>query len=107
MDQKTPKSQPKLRRQATAANSSGLWAPSLAMGKNPKTPSTRKGSSNKEGREVAGKRAGKEKEAGPSFLERWLTASGGTQRVSMKANEKKGLPGQTEGQENGTERMRK
>ena len=37
VDQKTPKSLPKLRRQATAANSSGLWAPSLAVGKNPKT----------------------------------------------------------------------
>ena len=107
VDCKAPTSLPKIRRQATAANTSGLWAPSLAVGKNPKMPSNRRGPRNKEGREGTGKRTGKEKEERPSFLERWLTASEGTQRVSLKADEKKGLPGQTEGQENGTERMRK
>ena len=80
---KTPKSLPRVRRQATAANTSGLRAPSLAVGK---TPSNHKGPRNKEGREGSGRKAGKEKGAGPTFLERWLTASGGTQKVSLEAD---------------------
>ena len=66
-------------------------------------PSRKKGSSNKEGREIAGKREGKEKEAGPSFLQRWLTASGGTLRDSLKADTREGLPGQKQGKEDGKE----
>ena len=107
VDRKTPSSLPKIRRQATAANTSGLWAPSLAVGKNPKTPSNYTGPRNKEGREGTGKKAAKEKEAGPSFLERWLTASGGTQKVSLEADRGKGVLGQEEEQTKGTGRMQK
>ena len=85
MDQQT-QSLPITRRQATAAKSSGLRAPSLAVGK---MPSNHKGPRNKEGREGTGKRAGKEKEAGPSFLQRWLTASGGTPEDSSEAGKRK------------------
>ena len=63
-------------------------------------PSRKKGSSNKEGREIAGKREGKEKEAGPSFLQRWLTASGGTPKDSSEADKREGLSGQKEGKTN-------
>ena len=83
MDQQT-QSLPITRRQATAAKSSGLRAPSPA-----KTPSRKKGARSKEGREVIGKKGAKEKGAGPTFLQRWLTASGGTPEDSSEAGKRK------------------
>ena len=81
------------------AKSSGLRAPSPA-----KTLSRKKATRSKEGREVTGKTGAKEKGAGPTFLQRWLTASGGTPEDSSEAGKREGLPGQKEGKFNSKER---
>ena len=67
---------PKIRRQATAGNTSGLRAPKPA--RESKTTSKLSGPKAKEGRESSGKKMEKEKRSQTSFLRKWLMDSGGT-----------------------------
>ena len=67
---------PTIRRQATAANTSGLRAPKPA--REGKVTSKLSGPKAKEGRESSGKKVEKEKRSQTSFLRKWLTDSGGT-----------------------------
>ena len=73
--EKSTKSLPTTRRQATAGNTSGLRAPKPA--REGKIASKLPGTKAKEGRESSGKKVEKEKGSQTSFLRKWLTDSGG------------------------------